>query len=296
MTIADIREFCGHIYAETYLNERQRIENEILANSKNKVLPASKENEIETSAQKEAIKIATIEGIKQFPTTEAALIWKAVYETHVHRKSGISDADTISKVISADQSWKKSSGHAFEEMIKILGTAALHNSNIDILLQRDLNTLIKANELCNEPRDISWLKEQINASIFDLYAVVHTPKGQFCYGCIQSKTSVRDRVTRDREPSMQAMQSFFWSTIIVLDGDFLKLPKFISMVNGGTTEHHENGWHGMYVFSEQYSQDRIYSIDLDFKNFREHAITAAKYWLTQRQWFNAQWRADNIQV
>ena len=55
-------------------------------------------------------------------------------------------------------------------------------------------------------------------------------------------------MTRDREPSMQAMQSFFWSTIIVLDGDFLKMPKFISMVNRGTTEHVENGWHGMYVF------------------------------------------------
>jgi len=34
------------------------------------------------------------------------------------RKSGISDLDTINKVISADQSWKKSSGHAFEEMVK----------------------------------------------------------------------------------------------------------------------------------------------------------------------------------
>lgn len=180
-------------------------------------------------------------------------------------------------------------------MIKILGTSALHDSGIDILLQRDLNTLIKAQELNNEPRDISWLKEQIKASVFDLYAVVHTPDGkQFCYGCIQSKTSVRDRVTRDREPSMQAMQSFFWSTIIVLDGNFLKMPKFISMVNGGTAEHTENGWHGMYVFSEQYSKDRIYSIDLNFKNFKEHAITAANYWLTQRQWFNGQWRADNI--
>ena len=294
MNIADIRDYCGQIYADTYANEKQRIEEEIRSDSKNNSIPATREGEIETASQKEAIKIATIEGIKHFPTTEAALIWRAVYETHIHRKSGISDADTISKVISADQSWKKSSGHAFEEMIKILGTAALHDNGIDILLQRDLNTLIKAGELDNEPRDISWLKEQIKASIFDLYAVITTPDGKkYCFGCIQSKTSIRDRVTRDREPSMQAMQSFFWSTIIVLDGDFLKLPKFVSMVNGGTTEHPENGWHGMYVFSEQYSQDRIYSIDLDFKNFKEHAIQAANYWLTQRQWFNKQWRATD---
>lgn len=261
MTISDIRDYCGRIYADTYTAEKHRIENEIITASRTGIVPASKEGEIETASQKEAIKNATIAGIEHFPNVEAALIWRVVYETHVHRKSGINDADTISKVISADQSWKKSSGHAFEEMIKILGTDALHDSGIDILLQRDLNTLIKAQELNNEPRDISWLKEQIKASIFDLYAVVHTPDGkQFCYGCIQSKTSVRDRVTRDREPSIQAMQSFFWSTIIVLDGDFLKMPKFISMVNGGTAEHVENGWHGMYVFSEQYLKDKTTSL------------------------------------
>lgn len=295
MTVSDIRDYCGQVYADTYVRERRRIENQLLAGSGTGTVPPSKEGEIETASQKEAIKNATIAGIERFPDVEAALIWRTVYETHVHRKSGINDADTIAKVISADQSWKKSSGHAFEEMIKLLGTAALRDSGIDILLQRDLNTLIKARELSNEPRDISWLKEQIKASVFDLYTVVHTPEGkQFCYGCVQSKTSVRDRVTRDREPSMQAMQSFFWSTIIVLDGDFLKMPKFISMVNGGTAEHVENGWHGMYVFSEQYAQDRIYPIDLDFKNFKEHAVTAARYWLTQRQWFNGQWRADAV--
>ena len=251
----NIRDYCGKVYADTYALEKNRIIQEILENSRTGIIPISKEAEIETASQKEAIKVATIKGMERFPDVEAALVWRAVYESHVHRKSGINDADTISKVISADQSWKKSSGHAFEEMIKILGAASLHDSGIDILLQRDLNTLIKARELSNEPRDISWLKEQIKASIFDLYTVVHTSDGkQFCYGCIQSKTSVRDRVTRDREPSMQAMQSFFWSTIIVLDGDFLKLPKFISMVNGGTAEHVENGWHGMYVFSEKYSQ------------------------------------------
>ena len=295
MTVADIRDYCGKIYADTYTKERQRIESEFLASSGIQNIPASKVSEIEIACQKEAIKCATIEGIKQFPQTEAALIWRTVYETHIHRKSGINDAEIISKVISADQSWKKSSGHAFEEIIKILCAEALRDSGIDILLQRDLNLLIKAQKLNNEPRDISWLKEQIKASVFDLYAVVHTPDGrQFCFGCIQSKTSIRDRVTRDREPSMQAMQSFFWSTIIVLDGDFLKLPKFISMVNGGTNEYPENGWHGMYVFSDLYSKDRIYPVELDLKNFKEHAIIAAKYWLTQRQWLNGQWRVENV--
>ncbi len=285
------KKFCSEIYEKTYQTERLSIQCQLLAVSKKGKIPEGKLKDMETQAQKEAIKQATIEAMRKYPTVEAALIWKTIYEIHVHRKSGIDNAETISKVISADQSWKKSSGHAFEELIKFLGTAALSESGIEIILQRDLNILIKTGELDNEPRDISWLKEQINASVFDLYAIVNAKEKKYCYGCIQSKTSIRDRVTRDREPSMQAMQSFFWSTVIVLDGDFLKNGKFVSMVNGGTAEHETNGWHGMYVFSEKYTQDRIYATDLEFKNFKEHAEDAAKYWLTQRQWFNNDWRA-----
>lgn len=287
-----VKEYCAQIYADTYASEKERLTAEFLLTSRSGELSDGKANEVETAAQKEAIKTATIEGIRAHSEVEAALIWRAVYETHVHRKSGIDDADIIGRVVSADQSWKKSSGHAFEEMCKILGTAALREHSIEIILQRDLNTLIKAGELDNEPRDISWLKEQIKASIFDLFAIVIKDGKKYCFGCVQSKTSIRDRVTRDREPSMQAMKSFFWSTCIVLDGDFLKLPKFSHMVNGGTVEHEHNGWHGMYVFSELYTGGRIYPIDLDFKNFKEHAIQAADYWLTQRQWFNSDWTAS----
>lgn len=292
-TTMPIKDRCRDTYNQTYTNEKQRLYDEAVVSSRNGILGDDKLKKIETEAQKEAIKQATIVAIREFPDTEAATIWKAVYEVHIHRKSGIDDSDVISKVISADQSWKKSSGHAFEEMIKTLASAALNGSGIEIILQRDLNTLIKADEIANEPRDISWLKEQIRASIFDLYAIVQTEDGRkFCFGCIQSKTSIRDRVTRDREPSLQAMASYFWSTVIVLDGDFLRLPKFVSMVNGGTTEHPTNGWHGMYVFSELYTQGRIYSTNLDFVNFKEHAVQAANYWLTQRQWFDNNWIVD----
>lgn len=98
MEISEIRNYCGQIYADTYSNERSRIEKEIVSGSKNSLVPKSKAGEIETASQKEAIKQATIEGIKHFSNVEAALIWCAVYETHVHRKSGINDADTISNI------------------------------------------------------------------------------------------------------------------------------------------------------------------------------------------------------
>ena len=282
-----IREYCSLIYEKIFEQTKNNLEKNFA-----KKLSATKILEIETLAQKEAIKISVIEGMKKFSEVEASIIWRAVYETHIHRKSGIFDSEIIAKVVSADQSWKKSSGHAFEEMIKFLGNEIFSGTGIEILLQRDLNNLIKSKKIDNEPRDISWLKEQIKASIFDLYAVINFEGKKFCFGCIQSKTSIRDRVTRDREPSIKAMKSFFWSVIIVLDGDFLKLPKFISMVNGGSSEYEENGWHGMYVFSNQKSVDRIYPTDLNFKNFKEHAIKAADYWLKQRQWFDKNWKAE----
>lgn len=286
----NLKQFCEKIYTETYNATIQKFSDEALKNNSKHIVSDSKQNEIEVAAQKEAIKQSTLQSMKNFPDIETSEIWRTVYEIHVHKKSGIDNSDVIAKVISADQSWKKSSGHAFEEMIKFLGSVALKENSIEILLQRDLNTLIKANELANEPRDISWLKEQIKGSVFDLYAVAEKDGKKYCYGCIQSKTSIRDRVTRDREPSIQAMQSFFWSTIIVLDGNFLNLPKFVSMVNGGTQEFPANGWHSMFVFSKKYSNDRIFSTDLDFSNFKEQAIEAADFWFKTRQWFNSEWK------
>ena len=287
-----VKAYCKDFYMSTYKSEMNRLSAEMLASSRSGTLNDTKINDIEKSAQKEAIKQTIIGGIRQFDGIEVAEIWSAVYETHVARKSGIDDADVIEQVISADQSWKKSSGHAFEEMVKFLGDSVLSEHGIEIVLQRDLSILIKADELSNEPRDISWLREQIASSVFDLYAVVNKNGERKCFGCIQSKTSIRDRVTRDREPSMQAMQSFFWSVAVVLDGDFLRLPKFTYMVNGDSPEYQHNGWHGMYVFSELYTQDRIYPTDLNFRNFKDHAIKAAEYWLTQRQWFNPEWKAQ----
>jgi hypothetical protein len=256
-----LKNHCSEIYLISYKNEKEKLADEYLVKSHKDKLNKDKIKEIEIYAQKKAIETTTVECMHKYSDIEPAQIWKAVYEAHVHRKSGVDDADIIRKIISADQSWKKSSGHAFEEMVKSLGTAALLEYDIEIVLQRDLSTLIKTNELANEPTDINWLKEQLRSSAFDLFTIVYKDNKRYCFGCVQSKTSVRDRTTRDREPSMQAMRSFFWSTIVVLDGDFLKLPKFVSMVDGGTAGYQHNGWHGLYVFSELYEGERIYPID-----------------------------------
>ena len=295
-----IKEFCASVYTASYNSTAQSLFADKLKalQKKNKSatiedLSSSVHEEIEKASQKEAIKQTIINGLKQFPNDSAADIWRAIYEYHIHRKSGIDDADVIQKVVSADQSWKKSSGHAFEEMIKYLGTLALEDAGIEIILQRDLNELIKDKSISNEPRDISWLKEQIKGNVFDLYAIIHTEDAKtYCFGCLQCKTSIRDRETRDSEPSIRAMQSYFWSAAIVLDGGWLSMPKFHEMVNGGGNEFKENGWHGMYIFTNDNVSGRIYKTNIHFDTFTEHAKSAAIQWLNQRQWFDGTWLAE----
>lgn len=275
----------------TYQNEYSRCFDELKANHKNGQISEKQSEEFDREAQKSAIRISITKALRKYPDEPVAELWSAIYRAHLFRKSGISDLETISKVISADQSWKKSSGHAFEEMVKELASLALYGTGVEIILQRDLNTLIKANELANEPRDISWLKEQIKSNIFDLYGILTIDDKKYCFGCVQAKTSIRDRVTRDREPSIHAMQSFFWSVVFVLDGDFLRLPKFVSMINGGSEEFRENGWHGMYVLSVKETNQRIYPLGMDFEIFKYHALQAAEQWQKRRQWFDSKWIA-----
>ena len=275
-------------YQEEYINRFETLK----AEHKSGEMTEKLADELDREAQKTAIRLSITKALLKFPDESVAELWNAIYRAHLFRKSGISDIETINKVISADQSWKKSSGHAFEEMVKELASLALHDTGVEIVLQRDLNTLIKADELANEPRDISWLKEQIKANIFDLYGILTVDGRKYCFGCVQAKTSIRDRVTRDREPSIHAMQSFFWSVVFVLDGDFLRLPKFVSMINGGSEEFPENGWHGMYVLSVKETNGRIYPLTMDFDIFRFHALQAAEQWQKRRQWFDRSWIAE----
>lgn len=290
-TDQEIKKYCVQTYQELYKFEYERLVSESKAKSKNGIVADNKLDEIETAAQKFAIKQSIISGMRTFPNHISSL-WHSIYEAHIYRKSGVADLKVIQEVVSADQSWKKSSGHAFEEMIKELATMAMGDLPIQFILQRDLNTLIKAGEIANEPRDISWLKEQIKGNIFDLFAITVVGDKKYCFGCVQCKTSIRDRVTRDREPSIHAMNSYFWSIVFVLDGEYLRNPKFQFMVNGGSKEFPSNGWHGMYDVSASFNIGRIYPLDLDFKLLRKHSEKAMNDWLKQRQWFNNEWVAE----
>lgn len=252
-----------------------------------------KSDDNERIAQKYSIKETSLRLFNKFPLTDKKIIWAEVYRAHVARKSGIDiSPETIEKVKSADQSWIKSGGHAFEEIVKELGNNALNGTGINIHLQKDLSVLVRAGKILNEEPDVKFIHSNMASSAFDLFA----EKDGYVFGCIQSKTSIRDRVTRDREPSIIAMSHFFWSIVFVLDGDFLRLPKFMNMVRGGVDMFENNGWHGLYSFSlpSSVNCDRIYKLDNNLDIFRKHAIKAFNDWHTKRQWFNNSWKADSI--
>lgn len=285
-------KYCQDKYLEIFNENYNAAVAAYLSNPRHTELSETKANEFETSAQKAAMKQTIVEALLEYPSVPSYTLWRAVRIAHMHRKSKISDLAVIANVISADQSWKKSSGHAFEEVIKEYASVALSGDNIEIILQRDLTVMLDEGTLANDARDLTWLELQRNRDIFDLYAIVKVGNDKYCYGCIQSKTSIRDRVSRDREPSVHAMNELFWSVIVALDEEFMHMPKFIEMVNGGTEEYPENGWHGMYILSEEEFGDRIYKDTIEFEKFRKHAVKAADDWLKRRKWFDGTWRAE----
>jgi len=297
-----IFRYCKAKYDKTYKAVKKKLEKEALENSKKETISDSKQKEIETTSQLQAIKVTMLEGRKIYPN-QIPQLWNSIYKTHLYRKSGISDPTIVANAIMAEQSWKASSGHAFEEMVKDLGSLALEGTNLKYILQKDLNTLLKAKELANSPTDIAWLEKQVKGSVFDAYVlayakVIDEDTGKVetkpvCFGCVQCKTSIRDRVSRDIVPSREAMEARFWSIGFVLDGTMFSVPKYKNMVNGNTeSEFKRNGWHGMYVLSNDTNIDRLYGVDTAFNIVREHTLKAYEAWHKDRMGFGQSWRAD----
>ena len=296
-----ILDYCKKQYNTTFEKTLKSLTTK--TNKRSGKVSDSKKEDFEKIAQLEAIKVTMIEGRKLYPNN-IPLLWASIYKAHLYRKSGIGDPEVVAKAIQAEQSWRASSGHAFEAMVKELGSLALAGTNIRYVLQKDLNILLKAKELVNQPTDIAWLKSQVKGSVFDVYVVAdikvineETNKVEekpICFGCVQCKTSIRDRVSRDIVPSREAMASNFWSIGIVLDGTMIEVPKYKNMVNGNPeSEFKKNGWHGMYVLSFKDNIDRIYGVDLELNIIREHTIKAFNCWHNDRMGLVPEWRADN---
>lgn len=247
-------------------------------------------------AQRKAIDKVLVDALLEYsPDISESDIWKEIGITHKLNVAELSDfgiredlqTEVIERVLSAHQSWIKASGHSFERYISNINNEDLAKNEIRFILQSELTNMIKNKQLTNTPEDISglgsWGKD------FDLYAIQSVHGDTHVFGCIQSKTSIRDRVGRDVTFSHNAMDGLFWSAAVTLDGNFLNMPEFIHMVNGGAS-YRTNGWHGMYAMSGiDGDNGRIYKVDDSMKVFIDHAIAAAKQFISDRRRLNRDW-------
>ena len=249
----------------------------------------------EADSQRRAISNSFEEALKLFDTSESGFIWRSIDAAHVKRKSGkLIEPEVIEGVRAATQSWNKSSGHAFEQSFCSILNGLLSESQLRFLLQKEVSALLRREKISNAKRDVDTLKSWISSSAFDVFAAYVDPatENTKIFGCVQCKTSIRDRVTRDREPSLQAMSAFFWSIAVVIDGSFLRLPKFEYMVNGGSDDYVNNGWHGMYTFSACGTKDRIFALEEKCDPLVSHIVEAYDAFTSDRQWLDANWRPD----
>lgn len=284
----DYKEFCKEVYLHTY-EEAYPLE---LGNRTS----AAAIQSARLTAQRKAIDKALVEGLLRFsPDISESEIWEAIGITHKINVANLSEFDiaeenqepVIKRSLSAHQSWIKSSGHSFERYISNIDNEELQRNEIRFILQSELTKMIKANQLANTADDIEGLKSW--GKDFDLYAIQSIHGETHVFGCIQSKTSIRDRVGRDVTFSRNAMDGLFWSAAVTLDGLFLNMPEFVHMVNGGGS-YAANGWHGMYAMSGiTESNGRIYKVDDSLNLFVNHAIAAARQFIADRRELNNEW-------
>lgn len=282
----DLKSYVSNIYQKTY-NREYDIECQ-----KSNITSQS----ARLKAQRKAIDKALVESLLKYsPQVPESDIWNEIGMVH---KLNVAQLDTfgipqdqqaniIERCLSAHQSWIKSSGHSFERYISNIESDILKKNEIRFILQSELTYMIRHNLLANTKDDINGLKSW--GKDFDLYAIQSVHGDTHVFGCIQSKTSIRDRVGRDVTFSRNAMDNLFWSVAVTLDGSFLSMPEFIHMVNGGGS-YKTNGWHGMYAMSGiEDANGRIYKVDDSMLLLINHAVSAAKQFISDRRRLNVDW-------
>lgn len=279
---------------ENYINGWRAVYNTRITSDSSEAAKTSARREAQRTAVDSAF-VACL--LKFYPAVDEKTIWNAISKVHKLNLANLGELgvdedvqqEVYDRCISAHQSWIKASGHSFERYISNLDHVDLKNNGIRFILQSELTELIKNNGLKNTPEDIAGLKSW--GKDFDLYAIQTIFGNTRVFGCIQSKTSIRDRIGRDRAFSENAMDALFWSAAVTLDGDFLNMPEFQHMVNGGGS-YPTNSWHGMYAMSG-ISEDngRIYKTNERLDVFIQHAIQVANQFISDRRDLNRTWVA-----
>ncbi len=211
--------------------------------------------------------------------TDPNALWKQIRELFTSERAGTNLKEgQIAAVISADQSWRRSSGVALENTIKATFNPLLEEYKITIFTGEEIMQMIGNDTLDNDKEDIRDIRECIKGKDFDLFICLRGGGEKYkCFGLMQIKTSIRDRLNMNTRPSREMMERNFWSCVICLDTDnFLSLPKFDSMA--------KNHWHGFYVISDKTGNNgTIFYFKLSNGNskFIKHAKEISRMWDSQ---------------
>jgi transcriptional regulator with XRE-family HTH domain len=198
--------------------------------------------------------------LEKHPNTDPGILWGNIQSAHIEllRRSGKNPT-------SANQSWVKSSGTAFEFFVQ-----NLTHSPFAILKPKDFTSL--KNKIEKNNSIIHNSEKLIGRSEDDMLVVYKKNNSYFLTGVIQAKTSIRDRIKMDMLHSKHMIKSKLWSAFITIDPDgFLNKPKFRDFANGAA----KNGvtWHGVYAFSHTVNKGlRLH----DFNKFIPHLIEASE--------------------
>ena len=131
----DYTEYCKSTYTFMY---EQKYEEYLAGRSSKAAMETS-----ERRAQHEAIIYSFQSAFDEYANANVTDIWNAIYRAHLLRKVNITsindiDETVVDAIISGSQSWKKSSGHVFEDYVCRTTKERLSQYNIRFVLQKDL--------------------------------------------------------------------------------------------------------------------------------------------------------------
>ena len=170
-------------------------------------------------------------------------------EVSKEAETGLSKEQMI-KAISADQKFKRMSGELYEFMVKEENNKLLKEIKTysKFYFPKEVRNLIENKSIKNNESDIELIKMWIKSRTFDLFLLREDKEGYVVYGVVQCKKSIRERVGRDREPSMKAMKNGFFSILISSHDEALgrEKTKMREMFSGGGDHYQKKGWDFAY--------------------------------------------------
>lgn len=199
-------------------------------------------------------------------------LFAVIEEVAKERTSGL-NVEQIKLAKSADQKWLNISGLAYERIIK----NEINNEfqdEIIALTSSEVGQMLKENLILNSENDKNLLATWVKGKTFDLFIGKNISNRTIkIFGVVQCKKSIRERVSRDREPSLFAMENGFWSILIASDGGALgsKTTKAREMFNGNGVHFEKNGWDSAYFENLSFESGRIFFKERLFKDIKNNS-------------------------